>query len=518
VKDAMTFWTWEWILQEVQKIQVLRSGYRDNIYPGMPLPPVYAQSVGGLGALLVDLIQRLGAHTKALLPSRPGFRAKWDVKYFQRLQSMAYAPRRNDGSNLIIDLYSTDPLEFCLISLAGTLIMLSNSEVDGDRNCDWEYSLHEPSELFAILDDHLSNATKHGKKEDIARLDEVLYNSYSDLSALYQMLFIVRLHQPRVPVRTLEDAIKTETGRAWRYTKAGYLDQDHRVSDHSKNTENMDDKIKAQQTLGSLLGEFLGTTNPTGSKASHKWLDQDQTQRSASSRLWAQMRSRHRQTLERLRIGNDDLEADLRVLSADLTPEHISSIERERAEILARIAAKETQKTTRKQPSEAEIQTRWGNSPAEVSVPAPEPKIKVKTRSNKPAEQLDLGLTDLEISDNNEEPPPVKVAVSKRTLEILQSLYPKPNLEERTKNVAWASFLYAMAEVGFAARQIHGSMYSFEPNPTCKWYGRGRIIFHKPHPEPKYEAWKLLGIGKRMTKWFDWNADTFELLEVRSEV
>jgi hypothetical protein len=78
----MTFWTWEWILQEVQKIQILRSRYRDNIYPGTPLPPVYAQSVGGLGALLVDLIQRLGVHTKALLPSRPGFRAKWDVSIF----------------------------------------------------------------------------------------------------------------------------------------------------------------------------------------------------------------------------------------------------------------------------------------------------------------------------------------------------------------------------------------------------------------------------------------------------
>jgi hypothetical protein len=64
------------------------------------------------------------------------------------------------------------------------------------------------------------------------------------------------------------------------------------------------------------------------------------------------------------------------------------------------------------------------------------------------------------------------------------------------------SFVYAIAEVGFVARQIHGSEYSFELIPTCKWYGRGRIVFHKPYPEPKYEARKLLGIGKRMGRWF----------------
>lgn len=71
-----------------------------------------------------------------------------------------------------------------------------------------------------------------------------------------------------------------------------------------------------------------------------------------------------------------------------------------------------------------------------------------------------------------------------------------------------------MGEVGFMARQTHGSEYSFEPRESCKWYGKGRIVFHKPHPEPMYEAWKLLGVGKRMGKWFGWSADTFELLKV----
>jgi hypothetical protein len=226
------------------------------------------------------------------------------------------------------------------------------------------------------------------------------------------------------------------------------------------------------------------------------------------------MRSRHRQTLERIKIENYDIELDLEVLSADLAPEHILDVENESAEILAKIAAKELQKTiAKKSHSKSEPQTQWGeDAQAKPSVSAPEAKVKVKTRSDKTIEQPDLSLTEIAISDSYE-PAQITVAVSKRTLEILQSLYPKPNFEERTKNVDWASFVYAMAEVGFVAKQIHGSEYSFEPIPTCKWYGRGRIVFHKPHPEPKYEVWKLLGIGKRMGKWFGWNAETFELLE-----
>jgi len=264
------------------------------------------------------------------------------------------------------------------------------------------------------------------------------------------------------------------------------------------------------------MGEFLGTAKPTGQMATQKWLDRDQAQRVASHQLWAQMRSRHRQTLERINIGNDDIEADLKILSADLAPEHLSEVQKQRTQILARIAAIEAQKTAKQRGSTFEPQTEWGtNSKAEAPV-AQEPKAKVKTRSDQPLEQPGLDLTGLIIS-GGDEAPKIKAYVSKRTLETLQSLYPKSNFEERTKSVDWTAFVHAMAEAGFAARQIYGSEYSFEPISTCKWFGRGRIVFHKPHPEPKYEAWKLLGIGKRMGKWFGWDAETFELLDTKPD-
>jgi hypothetical protein len=67
MEDVMTFWTWEWISQGVKKIQNLEAEYKDNIFPGTALPPAYSQAVESLGALIVELIIRLGRypHTSA---------------------------------------------------------------------------------------------------------------------------------------------------------------------------------------------------------------------------------------------------------------------------------------------------------------------------------------------------------------------------------------------------------------------------------------------------------------------
>lgn len=54
---------------------------------------------------------------------------------------------------------------------------------------------------------------------------------------------MVRLHRPHVQsTPKLEEAIKSETGKAWRYMRAGYLDQDHREANSKLNTENADEK------------------------------------------------------------------------------------------------------------------------------------------------------------------------------------------------------------------------------------------------------------------------------------
>ena len=60
------------------------------------------------------------------------------------------------------------------------------------------------------------------------------------------------------------------------------------------------------------------------------------------------MRSRHRQILDRLNIGNDDIESDLTLLFADLAPEYIAAIEKEHIELRRANAVKTSQKESKK--------------------------------------------------------------------------------------------------------------------------------------------------------------------------
>lgn len=408
--------------------------------------------------MIGDLTQRTALHTYAALPLRPGLRSKWNIQYFQNLQSTAISSSRQGTMADLNTVFSTDRLDFCLWSLAATLSIprdeLTSKDFDNLRP--------EPSDLFALLDDHITNATRSGKKEDVARLDEILYTSYADLSALTQITSMLQLHRPRGTMRTLQEAEETETGKAWRYTRARYLDQDHR--EHQKNTEDMNTKITAQQTLRELLGEFLNTSRSTGTKVSPKWLEQDRTQRAASARFWAQMRSRHRQTCERIKIEEDDIVSDLKgkayptwnnsslqrtdklsvVLSADYDPRHLADTEKEYSKIVALIAAKESSvKRLQVKPVTEQVQTEWGTHTMSSIHSAEGPKTKTKTRSDKPSasEIQDLAISDVAVDETL---PQITVAVSKRGLETLQSLYPKSSHEERTKSVDWTTFVSAM--------------------------------------------------------------------------
>jgi len=68
-----------------------------------------------------------------------------------------------------------------------------------------------------------------------------------------------------------------------------------------------------------------------------------------------------------------------------------------------------------------------------------------------------------------------------------------------------------MSKVGFEARGSGGSAVTFEPNRLCKWFGQGKIIFHRPHPISTIDQVMRFPIGKRMKRWFGWGKDTFEL-------
>lgn len=353
-----------------------------------------------------------------------------------------------------------------------------------------------------MLDEHISRSPR----QEMARLSEMVHNAVSNLSALQQAFNIVRFHRPKPEPCTIQEAVIFEEGKAYRFLKAPQAHNDFTsVLQRRRNGYAPENRI--QMLMKNPLEAFLKTQKPSESRLNEKWLEQDRAQRAAAKRVWEPVRVRMRQLFLESRMSQKDIDLYMKTLFADSDPSHIASVQADHEEILARIAAKNAPKP--KLVSDPVTQTQW-DSETKLGTLNLQPKIKVKTRSEK--EEHDLSLTNLSIREEGApHPEEFKVALSKRSLETLQSLFPNRNFEERTKNIDWNALVNAMDEAGFAARQLNGSAYSFEPGPASPWSECGRIAFHRPHPEPKYESWRLLGIGKRMSKWFGWNLDTFVL-------
>lgn len=143
MEDAMIFWTWQWILQEVQKIQDIHS--KHQICRGKPLPPDYERSIGCLEALLFDLCRRRAKLTYQLLPTHAGFSNHWNVEYMQRLQTMIMYPQKKSDLDTS-EFFFKDRLHFCLAAICEMLAPppeLFHSDI--------EYWFHEPSDLYVYF-------------------------------------------------------------------------------------------------------------------------------------------------------------------------------------------------------------------------------------------------------------------------------------------------------------------------------------------------------------------------------
>ena len=71
----------------------------------------------------------------------------------------------------------------------------------------------------------------------------------------------------------------------------------------------------------------------------------------------------------------------------------------------------------------------------------------------------------------------------------------------------WNSIVKAMVDTGLDATNIGGSAVSFNNKQE-----KQSIIFHRPHPEPKWGHVELSWIGKRLNKNFGWRKESFVLL------
>jgi len=521
-RDAVIFWFWSSIMAELQNLQALHSKFEGKIRPELSIPEPYGRALASLEALLEDQIARRAKHIEAILPFRPGFSQKWEFENRSRLQTVSFRTRRR-GSGIFINLFFEDRLECCLL-------MLADPDQDpAEKSISKHTPRYEYSTFFAALEDHLAQCRNNGRKDELARLDEAPYCEISNVAAIHHMLSILRLHLPRVPRFDPEKMKYAEESKSWRYVNKHFFAQDphrkHAVAadggwkapEQIPQKEDGAQKIKAEQLLAKLLNEFLATPQPIGSKLRSTWLEQNATQQAALASLWAGMRDRHRQTLERLGFDDADIQSDLKMLSADSDPDYVRSVQAERDDIRARIAQKvlETQKAFEQQASILSFEPNSADSQQKNESTGLKIKVKTRTESNRP--ELSNTHVSSATADLEDQPNVITVAVTKSAFSVFRSMFPSRISEEPSqKEVRWDSFVQAMAEseVGFVARRSSGgSAVQFEPNESSKWFGKGKIVFHKPHPVPVIDPVMLLSMGKRMRKWFGWNEETFVLEE-----
>ncbi|KAH7116470.1 hypothetical protein EDB81DRAFT_848429 [Dactylonectria macrodidyma] len=212
----------------------------------------------------------------------------------------------------------------------------------------------------------------------------------------------------------------------------------------------------------SLFKNFYLTKTPTGPKTS-VWLAQSQGLRAALEKFWESMRGTIRKDFEDSAFSSSEVDSLLEVVSANLSEQYLQDKQREEDAILTAI-----QKSDSPQPATNFFDGAESYSATTTIAPRPE-KIKTKAEST---------------------------AV----------------FEATTITVTRQSFVYAIVDAGFTARNNGGSLVSFK-----KLDGEGKIVFYKPHPVPKIDPVMLRAMGKRMAKWFGWRREQFVLCNNTSQ-
>jgi len=523
------FWTarhWSWIVQEVNDLDQIRSRFRDCINPGEPLPQKYNKKLGSLEFLLADLLDIQSRHIQVSLPTRPGFCHLYNFSHSEsEFSHAALKPTNPDCGAADAEHFLEDPLDWCLGAVT------TNPDDRGTI---------DHSRLLEFLDQQIEDPSGAAK----ARIDETLYRKLSDLAAFNELLPMVRSHRPRLTKRTLEGIKKTEPGRGWRYVGNKYTgDESLGLPKWAWENRNVQEYPIPVQTLGRFLNSFMEMPEPINT-SSRSWIVLDCAQRRALGEFWGYVRDQHKRKLKAFGFRSEDIQYDLKEMSADSQLQYLEALKAEREEILAlmpkpsapqpsRVRVQKLKRAPKSQsgivepvaappavPKNANVtkskvnsnpdiltplQTQWGTI-TEEGRPSLERKTKVKTRSDDTS--VEANLEALNITPSVPDRAQTIVAVKKGTMQTLRSLF---SARERVTEVSWDKFTDAMAKVGFTARRNGGSAFLFEPSGESKWFGRGKISIHRPHPGSTIDSVMLLCIGKRMKKWFGWNKESFEL-------
>jgi len=462
--DIKVHWFWNIARRHFQALKDIYQQYRDSISPGSPLPLEVDRALGAIDAMLVLMIFKGLQHLHIMISQRSGFRhmysygginqtandrTKWVV--LSKLNP-EFACRSGN-----LSVYRTERLWWILMCLLGS----------PDENERFRYAM-----LLDMLDDHLSASSSAER----GRLDDVLYEIVSDFVTLIELLLTIRTHMPLYASRTAEDCVQTERGLFWKLRK-------------TNNREKSPDSLGAR----AALRKFQNTAPPSGPR-NGQWLNQFEALHSTSQEYWRAVSEAYRQSYRDPRL-TVNFELDMRFLLAWRDPQYTARLEAKRNQILSDMKKPEV---TESEDVFLPLPASGNEKPDIISVKSRD-KIKTRGEARTEDEQVEDLATELDSTH-------ITIPVSKRSHTAFRYMFPVTS-EERKKSIPWTTFVDSMIDAGFAVRNGGGSIVTFENVSSG-----GKIIFHRPHPDPTVDPIMLQSMGNRLNRWFGWNRETFVLV------
>lgn len=268
VIDTWILSRWRWILNECQKVKGEYMKFQNKIRSGECLPKEYDQALGALEVLLKTQMNARSKYLFAFLAQRPGFGDQWtfDRPFLGHIHmTRGNMPRE--------EWFKTDPLNWCLEQLLG----------DPDMPVRLDHTM-----LFAFLDEHLSTSPKSER----ARLDQNIYDSYSNFAANHEMLVMVRLHRPLSLYRSLKETIAPKRQRALLHLDLSSRD--------------LLVPLQAHNLLAASLKKFHTLQVPSG-RVDYTFLKNSDSVRDALASFWNKVREAHKDALKKLKFAPEDI-------------------------------------------------------------------------------------------------------------------------------------------------------------------------------------------------------------------
>ncbi|KAI0425670.1 hypothetical protein F5Y09DRAFT_352109 [Xylaria sp. FL1042] len=453
------FLMWRLVKVETKMAGDLQQRFRESIHQGEPLPREYEKLIGVLELLLKTLVNNTGCHLT---------RCTFNTRAFPNCFEIRPIPGRPTMREFQVRPSNTwkldDRLAWCILNLCkkpNTAPYVFNNAL-----------------LFRYFQHHLSVSSFQEK----TRVSEFMYRWMDDMVAFSDILSLIRLERPRAECANVKAIVKLAYREEWQFQE-----------EYHGNLNSMD----------TLLRDFFEAEPPSGNK-DLRWLQRSRATRKILESFWEATYEFLSKAYEKeYNLSKDLVQQMLQVIKPTQSDEHQQAVSAEEAKILAEI---ERQKITQETPSHF---TRSHDETLKAIATEEPRKEKIKTRPQE-RNQTD-GIIPQELTDNQTKTPqpgepPILVRTSKRALNTIRLMFPSTP-EEASRSLQWTDFVYAMSDMGFIARYNGGSAVSFEAD------GQRRIVFHKPHPEPKIAPVMLQVMGARMNKWFGWERENFVLDE-----